>query len=181
VKVRWGFGVAVLALALACGRAYGQTPTPDPAPVPAPAVQPPERSEPVLEEPAPQPPPAPKTKKREAPARPLAVRMARLHPPLVENTPYANARSMPAVAIRIVESPFARPSYPGFSSVLTVVLLLVGMGTVTAVIVVFGPVPQKLLRGFPLLIVDHRGHLAFGSFAALLGVAIGVLIPVLLR
>jgi hypothetical protein len=123
--------------------------------------------------------------------------MARLHPPLVEKMPYANARSMSAVASRTsVQSPFAREIYSGSTSVLAVALLLVGMGMVTAVIVVFGGVPQKLLRGFPLLsggvpqkllrgfpllIVDHRGHLAFGSFAVLLGVAIGVLIPVFLR
>jgi hypothetical protein len=183
VKVRWGFGVAVLALALACGRAYGQTPTPDPAPVPAPApaLPPPQPVEPIVQEPQERP-PAHKTEKKDAPKRRPAVRTARLHPPFVESAPYLNAPSTrtPALASS-VQSPFARQGFSDSSPVLAAVLLLVGVGMVTAVIVVFGRVSERVLRGFPELIVDHRGHLAFGSFAVLLGVAIGILIPALLR
>ena len=46
-------------------------------------------------------------------------------------------------------------------------------------LVVLVALPRRLLGGAPTLLTDHRGELAFGGFAVLLGLAIGVVIPLL--
>ena len=180
-------GVVVLAVALSGGVAVAQTPTPDPAPVPAP----PPVEEPVVE-PTPEPEPtaeaSPKPKKtNEAPAAkprherpqgPLALRLARLHPPFAEEGPPTEKRARHAPDIvplsdvqstgsgsRPVPLRFALLALAGFC------VLLVGLLAA----------PERLTGSASQQLAAHREHVAVGGFAVLLGLVIGVSIPLLLQ
>jgi hypothetical protein len=178
------FGIGVLAFALSSAPAIAQTPTPDPAPVPVPAPAPPP-SEPVLE-PAPEPEvdPAPTRPAKEArpvetkrPKPPLALRMDRLHPPLAEEAPYIERRSAKWARLAAVSEVSVTGS--GSSDSLPLVLLALG-ALLGAGLVLLVAVPE-LLGGVPLQLADHRGELALGGFAVLLGLAVGLAIPLLLQ
>lgn len=160
-----------------------QTPKPDPAPVPAP---PPPVIEPAPEPPAesvaepsplPTPTPEPKTEKKR-PERPLVLRMDRLHPPLAQEVPYAQPRAARADDLAAL-SGVRLPASGSDSLPIAVLLLLALAGLIVTGFVVLVALPERLLGGAPLL-ADHRGELAFGGFAVLLGLAVGVVIPLLL-
>ena len=186
VRAKWIIGVWFLALALSSGVAVAQTPAPDPAPVPAPA--PPPAEEPVIE-PTPEPEPAaeaspkprqtkeaPPTKPR--PERPLALRLARLHPPFTEAGPPTERRArrapdlVPLSDVRSTESG-SRPVPLRFALLAFAGICVLLVGLLAA--------PERLTGGASQQLAAHREHVAVGGFAVLLGLAIGVSIPLLLQ
>ena len=195
LRGKWVIGVGVLALAFSSGAAVAQTPTPDPAPVPAPAPAPVE--EPVIEpspEPEPvaeSPPPASATneapaaeKKRadaprqERPERPLALRLARLHPPLAEEGPPTERRARRTPDL--VPLSDVRSTGSGSRSFPFGIVLLALAGACMALVALLA-VPERLRGGESGQLIAHREQLAVGGFAVLLGLAIGVSIPLLLQ
>ena len=182
-------GVWVLAFALSSGAAFAQTPAPDPAPVPAPA--PPPVEEPVVE-PTPEPEPAAepsrttsKTKdaraakpRHERPERPLALRLARLHPPFAEEGPPTERRARPAPdLVPLSDARSVGSGSRGFP--LGVVLL--ALAGVCVVLVGLLAAPERFTGGASQQLAAHREHLAVGGFAVLLGLVIGVSIPLLMQ
>jgi outer membrane biosynthesis protein TonB len=190
LRGKWVIGVGVLAFALSSAPAIAQTPSPDPAPVPPPAPPPvvepaPEpNSEPASTEPDAKPAPTrPEKKARPAetkrPKPPLALRMDRLHPPLAERAPNVERRKRARLAggsevsFTVSGSSDSRPA--GFS------ILLALAGLLGAGLVLLLTVPQRLLGGVPLQLAGHRGEVALGGFAVLLGLAVGLATAVLLQ
>jgi hypothetical protein len=189
LRGKWAIGVGVLAFALSSAPAIAQTPSPDPAPVPPPAPPP-------VVEPAPEPdsepastepdakPAARRPEKKARPAEtkpkpPLALRMDRLHPPLAEKAPNVERRKRARLSV-VSEVSFtgsgSSDSRPvGFS------ILLALAGLLGAGLVVLLMVPQRLLGGVPLQLAGHRGGVALGGFAVLLGLAVGLASSVLLQ
>jgi hypothetical protein len=183
-------GVGVLAFALSSAPAIAQTPTPDPAPVPAPAPPP---SEPAVEpEPEPEPEPvvepaatAPTKEtrpvERTRPKKPLALRMDRLHPPLAKKAHYTEPRSAKQARLAEVSTVnFTGSESSDSLSVGLFVLLALG-GVLGAGLLLLFAVPDEFLGAVPLQLVDHRGELAFGGFAVLIALVVGLAIPLLLQ
>jgi hypothetical protein len=188
VSGKWPIGVGVLALALSSGVAVAQTPTPDPAPAPPPA------SEPVTE-PTPEPEPATEPSSRpsrtneaqkksaearrhERPEAPLALRLPRLHPPLAEegSTDERGAdRASDLVPLSDVHSTGSG------SRAVPLGVVLLALAGVCVVLVGLLAAPARLTGGASQQLAAHREHLAVGGFAVLLGLMIGVLIPLLLQ
>ncbi len=179
LRVSWAIGVGVLAFALSSGFAAAQTPTPDPAPIPPPPA-------PVVE-PSPAPveraetPTQRATPEKKGPERPLALRMARLHPPLAEEAPYVQKRGSKTAHVAPLSNVLSTGSGSSGSLPVELVLLLALAGLIGAALFVLIAVPGRLMSGaFPQL-ADHRGELALGGLACVTGLAIGVLIPLLLQ
>lgn len=178
--------LAALVLALGANPSAAQTPTPDPAPVPPPAPAPP--SEPV---PQPTPPaPAPSaverasssakkesSKKRVAKHRETKTPVetprwvAPLHRTRAEEALASSAgtsgltRHRPLIAVSASEGGSELP--------FTVFLFpLVGIGLLA---VAMAAVPARVLGSAFAPLSDHRGEIAWGGFAVLLSLGVGVL------
>jgi hypothetical protein len=176
--------VGALAFALSSAPAAAQTPDPAPVPTPpppAPVVEPPPAPE-AEAEPAPAPTPTrvrrPEHKRS---TRPLALRVARLHPPLAEGAPYAAKRAAETTPLAPLSNVRSTGSASSGSLPVGLVLLLALAGLVGAAVVVLIAVPGRLMSGAAPQLADRRGELVVGCLACLSGLAIGVLIPVLLQ
>ena len=183
--------LAALVLALGANSSAAQTPTPDPAPVPPPAPAPPQEPVPPTTPPTPAPSAvegASRSSKKESSKKRLAKHRETTTP--VE-TP---SRGAPLHRTRAEEAlassdgtpsltryhPLTAMSATGGGSELpfTVFLLpLVGIGLLA---VAMAAVPARVLGGAFAPLSDHRGEIAWGGFAVLLSLGVGVLLALAL-
>jgi hypothetical protein len=118
--------------------------------------------------------------KKNRPKRERPLRLNRLHPPLVQTMPYLRSRA--AVTARPVALSNIRITASGSSRLLPgpLVLPLALIALVGAVFIGLAVVPQRLMGGAPEGLMDHRAELAVAGLSIALGLAIGVLTPLLL-
>jgi hypothetical protein len=180
--------LAALVLALGANPSAAQTPQPDPAPVPSPAPAPP--SEPIPQSTPPAPTPAPsgvegasRSSKKESSKKRLAKHretktqveklrwVAPLHRPRAEEALTTSAGTSSLTRHHPLTAVSARGS--GSELPLTAFLIpLVGIGLLA---VVMAAVPTRVLGSAFAPLSDHRGEIAWGGFAVLLSLGVGVL------
>jgi hypothetical protein len=105
--------------------------------------------------------------------------MDRLHPPLAEEAPnierHKRARLAAASEVSFTGSGSSDSRPVGFS------ILLALAGLLCAGLVLLVTVPERILGGASLQLADHRGEVALGGLAVLLGLAVGLASSFLLQ
>jgi outer membrane biosynthesis protein TonB len=183
--------LAVLGLALGANPIAAQMPTPDPAPVPPPAPAPAPEPVPQSTPPAPVPPTvegASSSSRKESSKKRLRKhrvaktreekprRVAPLHRSRAEEARASSAGTSNLARHR----PLTTVSARGGGSELALTAFLVAVLGIGLFTVAMAAVPARVLGGAFAPLLDHRGEMAWGGFAVLLSVGVGVFAAVVL-